>query len=68
MPDSIRFSMVKVAPQQLPAVCPLCTANPALFEYKRSSDLHPGEDLEGQCCLSCTQRLLATMQRLAFGE
>jgi hypothetical protein len=68
MRDSIRFSIVKLAPEQTPSVCPLCTANAALFEYTCSSDERPGEDLEGQCCLSCTQRLLATMQELAISE
>jgi hypothetical protein len=68
MDDSIRFSIVKLAPGQTPSVCPLCAINIALFEYARSSGQHPGEDLQGQCCLSCTQRLLATMQELASAE
>ena len=68
MKDSIRFSIVKLAPGQTPSVCPLCNTNSALFEYTRSSDLYPSEDLQGRCCLSCTQRLLTTMQELAIAE
>lgn len=66
--DSIRFSIVKLAPGERPRLCPLCTVNAGVFEYTRSSSTHPGEELKGQCCLSCTQRLLATMQELAIAE
>ena len=67
MDDSIRFAIVNLVPGQTPSVCPLCTTNPALFEYTRSGP-DTSESLGGKCCLSCIQRLLGTMQELAIAK
>jgi len=65
--DSICFSIVNLLPGQRPMVCPLCTVNTAVFEYISRGSIHD-EELKGQCCLACTQRLLATMEQLAIAE